>query len=240
ALGSERRAMIQRKPDFARLGEPCALSASALAVADRTELRRLHPRVPHASHHTEVHALDALAGGIAVELPVTRLEGPAERAGVASPGPAVGDQREVPEIVAALDGHQAERPQHVRVRDLHHTLRHLDGREPEPAAQGLDGGRGAIGIETDRAAVDAAGIEVAEDEVGVGDCRLRPAEAVTRRPRRRARCAAAATPAAGPDAAIASGRARAACGDIMPPAEWSRWSTAPGASRPSAATSSSR
>src|SRR2546430_9051992 len=75
--------MIQRKPDFARLGEPCALSASALAVADRTELRRLHPRVPHASHHTEVHALDALAGGIAVELPVTRLEGPAERAGVA-------------------------------------------------------------------------------------------------------------------------------------------------------------
>src|SRR2546422_5997708 len=78
--------MIQRKPDFARLGEPCALSAGALAVADRTELRRLHPRVPHASHHTEVHALDALAGGIAVELPVTRLEGPAERAGVAPPG----------------------------------------------------------------------------------------------------------------------------------------------------------
>ena len=44
----------------------------------------------------------------------------------------------------------------------------------------------------------------------------------------RARWAAAATPAAGPDIAIVSGRARAASTDIMPPAEWSRCSgTAP-------------
>src|SRR2546430_13434659 len=37
--------------------------------------------------------------------------------------------------IAALDGHQAERTQHVRVRDLHHALRRLDEREPEPTAQ---------------------------------------------------------------------------------------------------------
>src|SRR5207249_11480466 len=67
--------------------------------------------------------------------------------------------------LAALDGHQAERTQHVRVRDLHHALRRLDEREPEPTAQALDGGRGPPGIEADRAAVGAAGIEVAEDKV---------------------------------------------------------------------------
>src|SRR6266478_7012705 len=63
------------------------------------------------------------------------------------------------------------------------SLRRLDEREPEPTAQALDGGRGPPGIEADQAAVGAAGIEVAEDKVGVGDGRLRPAEAVTCGPR---------------------------------------------------------
>src|SRR5438445_37034 len=49
-------------------------------------LRQRHAGVSHAGHHAEVHALDALARGIAVELPVARLEGVSERVGIAPPG----------------------------------------------------------------------------------------------------------------------------------------------------------
>jgi hypothetical protein len=50
-------------------------------------------------------------------------------------------------------------------------------------------------------------------------------------PSRRATHAAAATPAAGPDIAIASGRAFAISADIIPPAECRRWSGTPCPSR---------
>ena len=49
------------------------------------------------------------------------------------------------------------------------------------------------------------------------------------RPRARDVCAAAATPPAGPDMAMLSGRSLAASTDIMPPAEWRRWSGLPDA-----------
>src|SRR3989442_876511 len=85
-------------------------------------------------------------------------------------------------LAPARAGPRPEPPRMFRFRPPPNPRPIRGGGDPGPAAKGLDGGRGAMGIETDRAAVDAAGIEVAEDEVGVGDCRLRPAEAVTRRP----------------------------------------------------------
>ena len=48
-----------------------------------------------------------------------------------------------------------------------------------------------------------------------------------RRPTAAARNRDAATPPAGPDTAMASGRRRATAADIMPPLDWSRWSVAP-------------
>src|SRR5439155_1149689 len=78
ARGSEGGALIERQPDFANPGEPGLLSPGLLVAARRLEERQLDSRVPYAGHHAQVHALDALAGGVAVELPMARLEGPAE------------------------------------------------------------------------------------------------------------------------------------------------------------------
>jgi hypothetical protein len=61
-----------------------------------------------------------------------------------------------------------------------------------------------------------------------------------RSPTARARNRDAATPPAGPETAMASGRRRATAADIMPPLDWSRWSVAPTPARASEASRSAR
>src|SRR5205807_3426466 len=68
--------------------------------------------------------------------------------------PAVGDEGELPEIVAALDGDQAEGAEHVGIGDLDHAVRRLDEREPEARRERSDDGFRPGGIEANGPAVD--------------------------------------------------------------------------------------
>ncbi len=102
-----------------------------------------------------------------------------ERARVQRAGAAEGDEREVPRIVATLDRHDPQRPQHLGVHDVDDVGR-VD--VPERARRGV-----AVELEPAREPLR----EPAEEQVGVGHRRLLSAPAVTGRPGNGA-CAAGA------------------------------------------------
>ena len=64
----------------------------------------------------------------------------------------VGDQREAPEVVAALHGDQADRAAHGGVRDLEDARRRLAQSQPERPRHGLERRPRAPGIHADHLA----------------------------------------------------------------------------------------
>ena len=103
-----------------------------------------------------------------------------ERAGAAE-----GEEREVARVVAAGEAHHPDRTRHPVVGDAQDRRRRLVGGETERASDGLldeiaDAGERHRGVDGE----EALRVEPAEDEVGVGDGRPRPAAAEADRPGR--------------------------------------------------------
>jgi hypothetical protein len=106
-----------------------------------------------------------------------------DRHGVERPAAAVGDQRVVARVEAALGGDAAHRERHLHVGQPDDAGRR--GRTPEPERRAdllVDGPGGARQIERHRAPEEAGGVDPAEHEIGVGDGRLGAAPRVTDRP----------------------------------------------------------
>ena len=100
---------------------------------------------------------------------------------------AVREQREVARVVAALDRRAAQQVGHVRVHDPVHARGGLLDRLAEPLGERLERAHRGVAVERHRPAEEVVGVEIAEDQVRVGDGRQRAAAAVARRPRARAR-----------------------------------------------------
>ena len=110
-----------------------------------------------------------------------------DRGGVQRPGAAVGDEREVGGVEAALGGHPAHHMRHLRRGDAQDAFGGFDRIEAERRRDLLGQRLFRRGeIELHLAAEEAVGAEAAEHQVGVGDGRLGAAEAVADRARRRA------------------------------------------------------
>ena len=102
-------------------------------------------------------------------------------------GAAGAEQRVVARIAAALGDVHARRARHVLVDDVVDAPRHLDEREPDALGQPRERGARGFDVHRDLAAREVVGVEVAEQQVGVGHRRLGPAEAVGGGPGLRAR-----------------------------------------------------
>src|SRR5262249_42902846 len=130
-------------------------------------------------------------------------------AGMKRSSAAEGDHRALADVLAALDGMDARRIGHVLLDDLGDAGRGPDALEleqrPDRRLQSLSGG---CLIESDLAAGTEGGIDLAEDDIGVGDRRLGSAAAIADGSGRRSR-------AVGPDrdtAELVDPRDRAAAG----------------------------
>ena len=102
------------------------------------------------------------------------------------PRAAVGDQREIAQIVATLHRHQTQRAQHRGIGDFDHAAGGLEQRQTEPARERVERDARALAVEANGPAVHARGIEVAQCQIRVGDGRFDAAEPVARGPRLRA------------------------------------------------------
>ena len=92
-----------------------------------------------------------------------------ERARVQRARAAVGDERELAQVVAALHRDQAQRAQHARVGDLHDAVRGLERARGRAAGRWARRAlRRAVGVDPNGPAVDPLRVQVAEHEVGVG------------------------------------------------------------------------
>ena len=81
-----------------------------------------------------------------------------------------GNEGEGAGVVAPLDGNLADSIGHAGVHDVDDALGGWQGVEAEALAHAaLDGIGGEVGVEAHLAPKEAFGVEVAEDEVGVGD-----------------------------------------------------------------------
>ena len=105
------------------------------------------------------------------------------------PGAAIGDEREIGGVEAALGGHPAHHMGHLGRGDAQDAVGRR-GRDRDRAARrrASSSARSArLDVEPHLAAEEAVGAEPAEHEVGVGDGRLGAAAAVADRARLRAR-----------------------------------------------------
>ena len=100
---------------------------------------------------------------------------------------AVREQREVARVMAALDRRAAQQVGHVRVHDPVDARRGLLDGLPEPLGQRLERAHRGFAVQRHRSAEEVLRIQVAEDQVRVGDGRQRAAAAVTGRAGARAR-----------------------------------------------------
>ena len=95
-----------------------------------------------------------------------------DRGGVQRPGAAERQQGEPARIDPALDRDDAQRPDHLLVRDLEDPRGGVEGSSPRSLGESGDRRFGGGLIERDPAGEPALGIEVAEQQVGVGHGRL--------------------------------------------------------------------
>ena len=105
-----------------------------------------------------------------------------QAASVERPGPAVGDQREVPEVATALDRDEPDGAPHGGVRHLENPRCRLGKPEAERLGYRLDRRAGAGPVDADRLAEQGVGPEGARHGVRVGDGGGRAPEAVARGP----------------------------------------------------------
>ena len=133
----------------------------------------------------------------------------AMRGGVDRAAPAERDEREVARVPAALDGHRLDRPDHAGVGQLVAAVRRVEQPQPQPVGDlALEDGAGAIREQRHRPVEQPARVEVAEQQVRVGDRRQLAALAVADRTGNRARRRRADLRGAGrvdPDQAPAAG-----------------------------------
>ena len=100
------------------------------------------------------------------------------------PRPSEGGQRERPGTLAPLHDMHAGGVGHVLIHQLVDAPCRLGHRQPHRSGDpGLDGPAGRFGVEFHAAAQEVVRIEVSEDQVGIGDGRLGPAQAVADRAR---------------------------------------------------------
>ncbi len=100
------------------------------------------------------------------------------RAGVQRPRAAEGDQGRLARVLAALDAHQPQGADHLLDGHLEDALGARLDLHPQLGGEAGDGGPGGIGVEGDAAAQGRVGRQAAEHDVGVGDRRAVPAQAV--------------------------------------------------------------
>jgi len=110
-------------------------------------------------------------------------------AGVDGAGAARAEKRVVARIATALGDVHAGGARHVLVDDVVDTPRDLDQRQAYRLGEPGQGAARGRDVDRDGAAREVLGVQVAEDEIGVRDGRLRPAEGVACRARLRARAA---------------------------------------------------
>src|SRR5206468_4124279 len=107
-------------------------------------------------------------------------------AGVDGPGAAGAEERRVARVAAALRDVHAGGARHRFVDDVVDAPRHVDERELDPAGEPGDRRAGRRDVDRDRPAREVRRVQVAEQQVGIGDGRLRAAEAVADRTGQRA------------------------------------------------------
>ena len=93
-------------------------------------------------------------------------------------GAAEREQRVLPRVDAALDGHDAKRAHHLGVGDADDPLGAGERIEVEFAGERGDRALGCVAVERDAAGERRVGAEVAEEQVRVGHRRLGPAAPV--------------------------------------------------------------
>ena len=164
-----RRAVARPRPAPPPRARGCSVWAnSSRKSATRSPMRAEQPGRGRHDHRERAHEL---GDGVRVE-----------RARAA-----VGDEREVARVVAALDGDEPQRARHVLVHDREDALgRLLDGAEPHRVGDRLHGRAGRVDVERHLAA-EQLRREVPEHDVRVGDRRQLAAPAVGGGPGRGAR-----------------------------------------------------
>ena len=105
-------------------------------------------------------------------------EGGGDFAGVQRPRSAEGDEAELPRIEAPFNRQHSDRVRHVFIRDLDDRLGGLLHREADAASQLGNRGTRLGDVERHLAAEEEAGIEAAQDQIGIGDRRVRPSPSV--------------------------------------------------------------
>jgi hypothetical protein len=142
------------------LGE-VQLAQHAHEAAREVDAHRAHERAErrqHAGVHREDHP--------------GRLEQLGHAAGVHRAGTTEGDEADTAQVHAALDGVHACGGGHVLVHDLHHTCGGVTGGGAEVATDLAQRPFGDSRSKRHVAAEEEAGVEVAEQQVRVGDGRL--------------------------------------------------------------------
>ncbi len=82
------------------------------------------------------------------------------------------DERELPRVMALLDGARADRARHVRVRDRDDSLGRFEQSEAEPVGEPLHRRGCELAVELHLAAEEAIGVDPPEHDVRVGQRRL--------------------------------------------------------------------
>ncbi len=112
----------------------------------------------------------------------------ARQVGCVQPGRAAkAEHGEFPGIDTTPQGHQADAVGHLQIDHAVDAGSRFDTREPERRRHAIDGGFRSSPIQRPRAAHEGRGIEITEHDIGVRHRRGKPAIAVARRPRHRAR-----------------------------------------------------
>jgi hypothetical protein len=102
-------------------------------------------------------------------------------AGVDRSGAARAQERVVARIAPALGDVHARRTRHALVDDVVNTPRHRDRRQAHGLGQPSHRRARGREVDRDRAAREVLGVQVAEEQIGVGDGWLRAAQAVAGR-----------------------------------------------------------
>jgi hypothetical protein len=100
-------------------------------------------------------------------------------------GAAERNEAEAPQVHPLFRGMGADGGGHVLVDDVMNAEGGLGRVQPELPAEGCQRGGRALHIQSHRAAEKKAGVEIAEQQVGIRHRRLRPAAAVADRARTR-------------------------------------------------------
>ena len=174
----------EQRPAFRRLIRQDAVGRRRIHLFERL-VQGAHEVVAHVGEHAAERRRDA---GVARHQHMGHAELAGDGGGVHRPGAAEGEEREVARVVPLVHRDQPRRARHLVVHHLQDRRRGPGLVEAERVADpGADDAAHRVDVRRAVEAADGAGVDAAEQQVGVGHGRLGTALAVADRPRRGAR-----------------------------------------------------